>query len=102
MKYRMDDGTIVDTKFATARWDEGRQWNGNNSISLATGSQWDHETLYRSRRGRYWIESWSAWQGTTSRACYVTTEEAAAWVAVNVKDKEVPDDLRKAVDAISE
>ena len=54
-RYRIE-GMIVDTDNATASWEEGTRWNGNNHISLATGSQWDHQKLYRSRRGRYWLE----------------------------------------------
>ena len=32
---------------AAKRFDEATIWDGRNRISLATGSQWDHEALYR-------------------------------------------------------
>lgn len=52
MKYRMDDGTVVDTDRASDSWAEASYWDGNNHISKATGSQWTHQQLYRSRKWR--------------------------------------------------
>ncbi|MBI3204511.1 MAG: hypothetical protein HYZ29_23450 [Myxococcales bacterium] len=48
-KYSMPDGTIVDTDNASKHWEEETRWNGNNHISMATGTQWDHQALYRRR-----------------------------------------------------
>lgn len=31
------------------QWEEETYWNGNNHISKTTGSQWEHETLYRTK-----------------------------------------------------
>lgn len=90
-KYTMEDGTVVSTKKAAQRWEEDTQWNGNNRISVNTGSQWDHETLYRSSKGRYYIESESQWQGSTPSAHFVSSQEAAAWLLLN--GEEVPPDL---------
>ena len=52
----MNDGTIVDTVKASQTWEEATDWNGSNQISRNTRDQWEHETLYRSAKGRYWKE----------------------------------------------
>jgi hypothetical protein len=91
-RYEMSDGMIVDTGNASRNWDEDTRFDGRNHISIATGSQWDHETLYRSRRGRYYIESVSQWQGSTPTAEWVSNEEAARWLLK--MEHELPADLK--------
>ncbi|HUX16828.1 MAG TPA: hypothetical protein VMW52_10175 [Phycisphaerae bacterium] len=54
--YKMEDGTVVKTENATKSYEEDTRWDGHNHISLNTGSQWAHQTLHRSRKGRYWLE----------------------------------------------
>jgi hypothetical protein len=90
-RYLMEDGAVVETKSATADWREATHWNGNNHISVATGSQWVHERLYRSRKGRYYIEHTSQWQGSSPSANWVSREEAARWLLTN--DHPLPADL---------
>jgi hypothetical protein len=92
-KYKMDDNTIVDTKKATQHWEEKTDWNGNNHISRVTGSQWEHEELYRSSKGRYYVERNSQIQGQTPYAVYVTGEQAAIWLLVN--EYELPPELQE-------
>ena len=99
-RYRMSDGTVVDTENASQHWDEATRWNGNNHISVATGSQWEHQTLYRSRRGRYYIEHTSQWQGSTPSAEWVSNEEAARWLLANEHD--VPAELSEVAEQVSE
>lgn len=99
-RYTMDDGTIVDTKNAVQHWDEGTRWNGNNHISIATGSQWVHQTLYQSRKGRYYVETVSQWQGSTPRAEWVSNREAAKWLLAMEHD--LPEDLAAFEDEIAE
>jgi len=99
-RYRMSDGMVVDTDNATAHWEEATDWNGNNHISRATGSQWDHQTLYRSRRGRYYIEHTSQWQGSQAHAEWVSNEEAARWLILN--DEELPEDLKTLAEQVAE
>jgi hypothetical protein len=96
----MSDGTVVDTENASQHWDEATRWNGNNHISVATGSQWEHQTLYRSRRGRYYIEHTSQWQGSTPSAEWVSNEEAARWLLAN--ELEVPAELAEVAEQVSE
>ena len=100
-RYRMSDGaSVVDTENASQHWDEATRWNGNNHISVATGSQWEHQTLYRSRRGRYYIEHTSQWQGSTPSAEWVSNEEAARWLLAN--EHEVPAELAEVAEQVSE
>jgi hypothetical protein len=90
MKYKTEDA-VIDTKLAKENWNEATRWNGNILVSKATGSQWDHETLYQSRKGRYYIETNSQWQGRMSSAYFVSREDAAIWLLTN--DHELPADL---------
>ena len=96
----MDDNTVVDTDRATQHWNEDTRWDGNNHISVATGSQWTHETLHRSRKGRYYIEHESQWQGSRPSAEWVSNRTAASWLLAN--DRKVPDDLITAAEEVSE
>ncbi len=99
-RYRMDDGTVVDTENARKSWDEATRWDGRNHISVATGSQWVHERLHCSRRGRYWIERWSQYQGSTPSAEWVSHRAAASWLLANEHD--APPDLADAAAEVSE
>lgn len=99
-KYKMDDGTIVNTKKAVRKWDEDTRWNGNNHISVATGSQWEHETLYKSMKGRYYIEHDSQWQGALSYVTFIDDKNAAAWLIANGGD--LPEDLARLESELEE
>ena len=99
-RYRMDDGTVIDTDNATAHWDESRTHDGSNWISDATGSQWEHETLYRSRKGHYYVEHTSQWQGRRAHVEWVSPEEATRWLLA--QGKEIPEELRKYLAEVSE
>lgn len=99
-RYQMDDGTVVDTKNATDVWEEATEWDGRNHISKATGSQWEHQTLYRSRKGRYYVVHSSQWQGRRSHAEWVSNHEAARWLLAN--DEELPEELAKLEEEIAE
>lgn len=98
--YRMDDGIVVDTNKASDTWEEKCDWDGRNFISRATGSQWEHETLYRSRKGRYYLESSSQYQGTRPSAYWIEPEAAASWLLA--MERELPADLLQYADELSE
>ena len=98
-RYRLE-GTIVDTENASAHWAEETDWNGSNHISRATRSQWEHEKLYRSRRGRYYVEHTSQWQGSTARAEWVSPEAATRWLLLMGHD--LPEDLAALESEVSE
>lgn len=100
MKYQMEDGSIVNTDKAQKFWDEDTRWDGHNRISVATGSQWNHETLYLSRKGRYYKVHESHWQGSTQHAEWISEHEAVRWMIAN--DHDVPADLKHLVDEIEE
>lgn len=99
-RYRMDDGTVVDTNNAKQSWDEDTRWDGRNHISLATGTQWDHQTLYRSRKGRFYLEHTSQWEGKTPSAEWVSHRTAVSWLLTN--EHEIPEDLLEVAESLSE
>lgn len=99
-RHKMDDGTIVDTDKARQNWDEATRWDGRNHISVNTGSQWDHEELYLSAKGRYYIRRWSDREGLAATAEFVTPQEAAAWLVLN--QEELPEDLKEFEAEVSE
>jgi len=99
-RYQMEDGTVLDTERSTQSWDEESDWNGSNWVSRATGSQWNHETLYRSRRGRYYIEHISQMQGVRARAAWIEKRDAAAWLLL--MGHKIPDELAEVADEVVE
>lgn len=98
-KYRIE-GSIVDTDNSSNAWDEERYFDGHNMISVNTGSQWHHETLYRSRKGRYYIERTSNYQGSRDTAEWVSPQEAVRWLLLN--EHEIPSDLTAHIAEILE
>jgi len=64
-------------------WNESTWWDGSNHVSHVTGSQWEHERLYRTASGRWVLNSWSQWQG--SKECYeaIDDDAAAKWLVQN-------------------
>lgn len=70
---------------SAACWKEDTRWDGNNRISVATGSQWDHEELYHTRSGA-WIlhewqcshESYSVINAVSARVWLIDQDHAAA------------------------
>lgn len=96
----MSDGTIVNTDKAIESWDESTHFNGSNHISDATGSQWEHQKLYKSRKGRYYLEHWSQWQGSEPHAEWLSNEAAARWLLLC--GHPLPDDLEAVRSIIEE
>ena len=86
-RINLGGGRWFDPKKAQ-RWEEDTRWNGNNHVSVATGSQWEHEELYRTPRGVWILHSWSQWQGSIPR--YEITDDATArqWLIDNGEDAE--------------
>ena len=99
-RYSMSNGTVLDTDKAAQSWKEATRWNGNNHISVATGSQWEHQTLYRSRKGRFYLEHESECQGSLSSAEWIDEHRAVAWLLVN--GHEVPADLEALAEEVVE
>lgn len=87
MRYELDteEGMFVETSTAAKHWEEDTRWDGSNHISCATGSQWEHETLYLSVKGYYYVVHTSQWQGSRGFASRVSEAQAAAWLLRNAK-----------------
>lgn len=100
--YRMEDGTVINTDKAKQSWSEATDWNGSNQISRATGSQWHHETLYESRKGRFYKVWMSQYQGTPSRAEWISEQEAVRWLIHNDERENIPDRLKHLIDEVEE
>ncbi len=96
----MGDGTIVMTDNAERKWAEDTRWDGNNYVSVSTASQWAHQTLYLSTKGRYYIETTSQWQGSSPACEYVGEEDAARWLVANGHD--IPSDLKEYAEKLTE
>ena len=91
-RYEMDDGTILNTDLAVESWKELTFFDGRNHISVSTGSQWLHETLYLSSKGRYYLVKESDYKGTLPCAVLLGEPEAARWLLANGRD--IPEALK--------
>ena len=78
----LNDGRWFDEEKAEA-FSEDTRWDGRNHISKNTGSQWDHERLYRTKGGRWVLNSWSDWQGSGESYNEISDEAAARWLVIN-------------------
>lgn len=76
----------------SARWfesskaehfDEDTYWDGNNICSKATGSRWEHETLYRTAGKQWVLHHTSSWQGAQDTWTMIDDDEAARWLVTN-------------------
>lgn len=71
------------------KFKEDRDWNGSNWISVATGSQWHHEALYRTAGGRWVLNSWSQFQGVPEQYEFISDARAREWLLKNGHDEAV-------------
>lgn len=97
-RYRIGD-LVVDTVDATASYDckASHRWDGNNHVCGHTGSRWEHQTLYRSRRGRYYVVCTAPWRDHTE---WLSPEAVARWLLLN--GDEIPAELAAAADSVTE
>lgn len=80
------------------RFTEKTHWNGRNHISMATGSQWEHEAIYLTKGGKWVLNRWSQCQGSQENYEIVTDDQAAAWFAKQgFEDNEIPAALHEGV-----
>jgi len=96
----MEDETIVDTEKAVQEWAEKTDWNGNNHIGRSSGSQWRHQSLYRSSKGRYYLYFISDVQSEKDYVQFLGLKEAAGWLLLNAY--ELPEDLKEYEEGIVE
>ncbi len=97
----LPDGRWFNQDSAT-EYPEDTYWDGRNHISVSTGSQWDHETLYRTAGGRWVLESSSDYQSVTTTREIIGDERAARWLSVNNYDlseiKDIPSEVDQALE----
>jgi len=67
-------------------WKEDTYHDGRNFISKATGSQWNHERLYRTVGGRFILNRWSNYQGSIESYVEISADDAAVWFSRNGYD----------------
>lgn len=80
------NGGWFDLDAVTKRYPEATYFDGRHQISRATGSQWEHQELYVTRRGVYVLHYWSQWQGTRDQWIRMTATQAAEWLTQNGYD----------------
>lgn len=79
------------------KWDEATRWDGSNHISVPTGSQWEHEALYLTRKGGWVLNAWSQRQGSAESYVLIEPAEAARWLVRCCY--ELPEELEQFADA---
>lgn len=80
---------LVDLDKSRQSWAEGIWFDGHNHISKATDSQWNHQTLYLTDRGKYCLVTNNQQR---TRAHLLAHREAAIWLLQNGHE-ELPQDL---------
>jgi hypothetical protein len=81
----------------TQAFEEDTRFDGRNRISVATGSQWEHETLYRTAAGTWVLHHTSAWQGTLDTWEEIDEADAHRWLVANGEAAAVPADALEAL-----
>ena len=66
--------------------------DGRNFISIATGSQFEHEAIYITKSGKFILNHWSNWQGSVETYEIISKDDAAEWFGKQgFQDNEIPD-----------
>lgn len=65
------------------QYQEDTHHDGRNHISVNTGTQWDHQSLYRTKGGTYVLCEWSDWQGSIERYGIMDEKSADDWLVAN-------------------
>lgn len=60
--------------------------DGHNNISRATGSEWDHQTVFKTRLGNWVLKSWSQRSGSEPVWEIMPVEDAFIWFLINGRD----------------
>ena len=93
--YGNSTGTWFDLDRAT-RYEEDSRWNGSNWISRATGSQWDHECLWKTASGRWILNTFSARSGTLEHYFEIDQDAAEKWLIENDHADALAEDVVEA------
>lgn len=78
------------------KYEEGTFFDGRNSISRATGNQWNHQALYFTDKGNWVLNGWSQTDGTVETWALIDAEAATCWLIRN--GLEVPELLAPILD----
>ena len=97
-----EDGiTTLDGWFdldAAERFDEDTEFDGNNMVSVSTGSQWEHEILWYTAGGRWVLGRNSQWQGVRDSYEFVRENHARDWLILNNRT----DAVERLLDAVED
>jgi hypothetical protein len=85
---------------AAKHWEEDTYFDGNNHISCATGSQWEHQTLYRTAK-KSWVLHSSREDHARDTWVIVDATTAAQWLVTNNHDtEEIPTELHQEIEKL--
>lgn len=87
----IDNGSWFDLDKATKFQGKTRH-DGRNFISVNTGSQWEHQDLYRTAKGAWVLNSYSSYQGRGESWEAINDQSAVDWLIRNERD--IPKDLK--------
>ena len=88
-----DTGAVTGTWFdrdRATKYEEDRDYDGSRWISRATGSQWNHEVLFRTASGRWILNEWSQYGNRLEKYYEVSEATAHAWLLANDHADAVP------------
>ena len=68
---------------------EDTDWDGENRVSVPTGSRSEHQLLLRTIGGRWVLNEYSNYAGTRETYRFITDERAREWLLINKEDKAV-------------
>jgi len=75
-------------------------FDGSNYISKATGNQWHHEAIFKTRSGAYILNCYSNFQGSVDTYEEICKLQASRWFAKQAFDEdEIPEDLQEMVES---
>lgn len=87
----LDDGSGWFDLDLAQRFVEKTFHDGSNNISANTGSQWDHQQLFRTAKGRYVLHCWSDFEGTRESWQAIDDTDAHKWLIRNEHFASVPE-----------
>lgn len=85
----MPDGRWFDAD-AAAEFDEASRWDGKNYIPVPSGSEWDHQRLYKTASGNWVLNRWSSGRGSLESYEEISEEAAYRWLVLNEHFDAVP------------
>ena len=81
-KVTLDDGRWFETEEAKL-YKNDTDWNGQNHVSVVTGSQFHHQWLYRTKSGLWILNCWSNYQNEIETYSEISEAEAEQWLLRN-------------------